>query len=39
VTGQLPLPGAPLPPGTICRLQLAPAAGRPSTALAVSFQR
>jgi cell division protein FtsI (penicillin-binding protein 3) len=39
VTGQLPLPGAPLPPGTICRLQLAPAAGRPSPALAVSLQR
>ena len=39
VMGQLPLPGAPLPPGTICRLQLAPAAGRPSAALAVSLQR
>jgi cell division protein FtsI (penicillin-binding protein 3) len=39
VTGQLPLPGAPLPSGTICRLQLAPAAGRPSPALAVSLQR
>jgi cell division protein FtsI (penicillin-binding protein 3) len=39
VTGQLPLPGAPLPPGTICRLHLAPAAGRPSAALAVSLQR
>jgi cell division protein FtsI (penicillin-binding protein 3) len=39
VTGQLPLPGAPLPPGTICRLQLAPAAARPSAALAVSLQR
>ncbi len=39
VTSQLPLPGAPLPPGTVCRLQLAPAAGRPSAALAVSLQR
>jgi cell division protein FtsI (penicillin-binding protein 3) len=39
VTGQLPLPGAPLPPGTVCRLQLAPGAGRPSAALAVSLQR
>jgi len=39
VTSQLPLPGAPLPPGTVCRLQLAPAVGRPSAALAVSLQR
>jgi cell division protein FtsI (penicillin-binding protein 3) len=37
VTSQLPLPGAPLPPGTVCRLHLAPTAGRPSAALAVSF--
>ncbi|HWP77313.1 MAG TPA: penicillin-binding transpeptidase domain-containing protein, partial [Methylomirabilota bacterium] len=37
VTSQLPLPGAPLPPGTVCRLQLAPTAGRPTAALAVSF--
>jgi cell division protein FtsI (penicillin-binding protein 3) len=39
VTSQLPMPGAALPPGTVCRLQLAPAAGRPSAALAVSLQR
>jgi cell division protein FtsI (penicillin-binding protein 3) len=37
VTSQLPLPGAPLPPGTVCRLHLAPTAGRPTAALAVSF--
>jgi cell division protein FtsI (penicillin-binding protein 3) len=39
VTSQFPLPGAPLPPGTVCRLQLAPVAGRPSAALAVSLHR
>ena len=38
VTTQQPLPGAPLPPGTVCRLHLAPAAGRPTAALAVSLQ-
>jgi cell division protein FtsI (penicillin-binding protein 3) len=38
VTSQLPLPGAPLPPGTVCRLHLAPTAGRPSAAVAVSLQ-
>jgi cell division protein FtsI (penicillin-binding protein 3) len=39
VTSQLPLPGAPLPPGTVCRLHLAPTGARPSTALAVSLQQ
>jgi cell division protein FtsI (penicillin-binding protein 3) len=39
VTSQLPLPGAPLPPGTVCRLHLAPTAGRPSAAVAVSLQQ
>jgi len=38
VTSQQPLPGAPLPSGTVCRLHLAPAAGRPTAALAVSLQ-
>ncbi|HEV3348332.1 MAG TPA: penicillin-binding transpeptidase domain-containing protein, partial [Methylomirabilota bacterium] len=38
VTSQQPLPGAPLPPGTVCRLHLAPAAGRPTATLAVSLQ-
>ena len=38
VTSQQPLPGAPLPTGTVCRLHLAPAAGRPTAALAVSLQ-
>ena len=34
VTSQSPLPGAPLPPGRVCRLQLRPRlAGRPSAAL------
>ena len=37
VAGQSPLPGAPLPPGTVCRLHLAPAAGR-VTPVAVSLQ-
>jgi hypothetical protein len=39
VTSQLPMPGAPLPPGTVCRLHLAPTAGRPSAAVAVSLQQ
>jgi cell division protein FtsI (penicillin-binding protein 3) len=39
VTSQLPPAGAPLPPGTVCRLYLAPAAGRPAAALAVSLQQ
>src|SRR5260370_33775098 len=38
VTSPLPLPGAPLPPGTACRLHLAPPAGRPSAALPANFQ-
>jgi cell division protein FtsI (penicillin-binding protein 3) len=38
VTSQQPLAGAPLPAGTVCRLHLAPAAGRPTAALAVSLQ-
>jgi cell division protein FtsI (penicillin-binding protein 3) len=32
VTSQQPTAGAPLPAGTLCRLHLAPAAGRPATA-------
>jgi cell division protein FtsI (penicillin-binding protein 3) len=32
VTSQQPAPGAPLPAGTVCRLHLAPATGRPATA-------
>jgi cell division protein FtsI (penicillin-binding protein 3) len=39
VTGQVPLPGAPLAAGAMCRLQLAPPAGRAGhTALAASLQ-
>ena len=38
VTGQSPAPGAPLPAGAACRLQLAPAAGRLPAAVAASFQ-
>jgi hypothetical protein len=32
VTSQQPTAGAALPAGTLCRLHLAPAAGRPATA-------
>jgi hypothetical protein len=38
VTGQTPAPGAPLPPGAVCRLHLAPSAGRPPGAMAASVQ-
>jgi hypothetical protein len=37
VTGQSPLPGAPLPAGTLCRLHLAPAVGRTAAAVAASL--
>jgi hypothetical protein len=39
VTGQTPPPGAPLTAGLVCRLQLAPPAGRAAhAALAASLQ-
>ena len=38
VTSQSPLPGAPLPPGAVCRLHLAPAGGRIIGAVAASLQ-
>jgi cell division protein FtsI (penicillin-binding protein 3) len=38
VTSQLPLPGAPLPAGAVCRLRLAPAGGRIVGAVAASLQ-
>ncbi|HSE03213.1 MAG TPA: PASTA domain-containing protein, partial [Methylomirabilota bacterium] len=38
VTGQAPAPGAPLPAGAVCRIHLAPVAGRPAAAVATSFQ-
>jgi cell division protein FtsI (penicillin-binding protein 3) len=37
VTGQTPPPGAPLDEGAVCRLHLAPAAGRAQPALAASL--
>jgi hypothetical protein len=38
VTAQSPLPGAPVPAGTTCRLQLAPPVGRTMTAVPASFR-
>ncbi|HEX7787791.1 MAG TPA: PASTA domain-containing protein, partial [Methylomirabilota bacterium] len=38
VMAQSPLPGAPLPTGAPCRLQLAPPAGRTVTAVPASFR-
>ena len=39
VTAQSPLPGAPLPAGTTCRLQLTPPVGRTMTAVPASFRQ
>jgi hypothetical protein len=39
VTAQSPLPGAPLPAGAPCRLQLAPPVGRTMSALPASFHQ
>jgi cell division protein FtsI (penicillin-binding protein 3) len=39
VMAQSPLPGAPLPTGAPCRLQLAPPAGRTVTAVPASFRQ
>jgi cell division protein FtsI (penicillin-binding protein 3) len=39
VTAQSPLPGAPLPAGAACRLQLAPPVGRTMSALPASFHQ
>jgi cell division protein FtsI (penicillin-binding protein 3) len=38
VTAQSPLPGVPLPAGTVCRLRLAPPSGRTPAVLAASLQ-
>jgi hypothetical protein len=38
VTGQSPPAGAPLPAGAVCRLQLAPSAGRIQAVVAASLQ-
>jgi hypothetical protein len=37
VTAQSPLPGAPLAAGSVCRLQLAPSAGRVGGLVPASF--